>query len=43
MGLELVRSIAEAHGESIEATPARPGPGTIFTLRFPVPEQPALD
>ena len=39
----LVRSIVEAHGGRIEAAAARPGPGTVFTLRFPVPEQPLLD
>ncbi|ROQ89443.1 two-component system sensor histidine kinase KdpD [Delftia acidovorans] len=43
LGLALVRSIVEAHGGRIEAAAARPDPGTIFTLRFPVPEQPALD
>jgi two-component system sensor histidine kinase KdpD len=43
LGLALVRSIVEAHGGHIEAAAARPGPGTAFTLRFPVPEQPVLD
>ena len=43
LGLALVRSIVHAHGGRIEAAAAQPGPGTVFTLYFPVPEQPALD
>jgi two-component system sensor histidine kinase KdpD len=43
LGLTLAQRIVEAHGGRLELAAASPGPGTIFTIRLPVPEQPELD
>jgi amidase len=39
----LAQRIVQAHGGSLQAAPAQPGPGTVFSVRLPVPEQPTLD
>ena len=43
LGLALAQRIVQAHGGSLQAAPAQPGPGTVFSARLPVPEQPTLD
>ncbi|GAB1387001.1 DUF4118 domain-containing protein [Melaminivora sp.] len=43
LGLALAQRIAQAHGGSLQAAPASSPPGTAFTLRLPLAEQPALD
>lgn len=43
LGLALAQRIVQAHGGSLQAAPAQPGPGTVFSVRLPVPEQPTLD
>jgi len=43
LGLALAQRIVQAHGGSLQAAPALPGPGTVFSVRLPVPEQPTLD
>ncbi|QXZ10730.1 sensor histidine kinase KdpD [Comamonas sp. Y33R10-2] len=43
LGLALAQRIVEAHNGSLRATAAQPGPGTLFTIHLPVPEQPTLD
>ena len=43
LGLALARRIVQAHGGELEVAPAQPGPGTVFTIRLPVEQQPELD
>ena len=43
LGLALAQRIVHAHGGTLLAESAQPGPGTVFSMRVPVPEQPAVD
>ncbi|WP_370680914.1 DUF4118 domain-containing protein [Comamonas sp. GB3 AK4-5] len=43
LGLALGRRIVQAHGGSLTAYAAQPGPGAVFVIALPVLEQPALD
>ena len=43
LGLALAQRIVQAHGGSLQAEAAVPGPGSVFSVRLPVPEQPAMD
>ena len=43
LGLALAQRIVQAHGGTLFAESAQPGPGTVFSMRLPVPEQPAVD
>lgn len=38
VGLELVRTIVELHGGTVQAQSAGPGKGSEFTVRFPLPK-----
>ena len=38
VGLELVRTIVELHGGTVQAQSAGPGKGAEFTVRFPLPK-----
>ena len=42
LGLALAQRIAQAHGGSLRVAAAQPGPGTVFSLHLPVPDQPAM-
>ncbi|MEG2046657.1 MAG: sensor histidine kinase KdpD [Comamonas sp.] len=43
LGLALAQRIVQAHGGLLQAEPAQPGLGTVFSVRLPVPVQPAVD
>ncbi|MEG0675850.1 MAG: sensor histidine kinase KdpD [Comamonas sp.] len=43
LGLTLAQRIVKVHGGSLQAETLEPGPGTVFTIRMPVPDQPAID
>ncbi|MPN13801.1 Sensor protein KdpD [bioreactor metagenome] len=43
LGLALAQRIVQAHGGRLRVAAADPGPGTIFSVHLPVPEQPAMD
>jgi two-component system, OmpR family, sensor histidine kinase KdpD len=43
LGLALAQRIVQAHGGSLHAAAAEPGPGAVFSLALPVLPQPALD
>lgn len=43
LGLALAQRIVQAHGGRLRVAQAEPGPGTIFSVHLPVPEQPAMD
>ena len=43
LGLALAQRIVQAHGGRLRVAAAEPGPGTIFSVHLPVPEQPAMD
>ncbi|TDS76666.1 sensor histidine kinase KdpD [Comamonas sp. JUb58] len=43
LGLALAQRIVQAHGGSLHAAAAEPGPGAVFSLVLPVLPQPALD
>ena len=43
LGLALAQRIVQAHGGRLRVATADPGPGTIFSVHLPVPEQPAMD
>ncbi|MEG1456555.1 MAG: ATP-binding protein, partial [Comamonas sp.] len=43
LGLTLAQRIVKVHGGSLQAETLEPGPGTVFTIRLPVPDQPAID
>ncbi|WP_347659329.1 ATP-binding protein, partial [Comamonas thiooxydans] len=43
LGLALAQRIVQAHGGRLRVAQADPGPGTIFSVHLPVPEQPAMD
>jgi len=43
LGLALALRIVQAHGGRLEVAAAEPGPGAVFRVRLPVPEQPSLD
>jgi two-component system sensor histidine kinase KdpD len=41
--LALARRIVQAHGGSLTAHAAQPGPGAVLEMALPVLDQPALD
>jgi len=43
LGLALAQRIVQAHGGRLQVAQAEPGPGTVFSISLPVPEQPAMD
>ncbi|GEQ74534.1 two-component sensor histidine kinase [Comamonas testosteroni] len=43
LGLALAQRIVQAHGGRLQVAQAEPGPGSIFSVHLPVPEQPAMD
>lgn len=43
LGLALALRIVQAHGGRLEVEAAEPGPGAVFRVRLPVPEQPSMD
>ena len=43
LGLALAQRILQAHGGRLQVAQAEPGPGTVFSISLPVPEQPAMD
>ncbi|MDR2327650.1 MAG: sensor histidine kinase KdpD [Acidovorax sp.] len=43
LGLALARRIVQAHGGSLTAHAAQPGPGAVLEMALPVLDQPALD
>lgn len=43
LGLALALRIVQAHGGRLEVAAAEPGPGAVFRVRLPVPEQPSMD
>lgn len=43
LGLTLAQRIVKVHGGSLQAEGLEPGPGTVFTIRLPVPVQPVMD
>ncbi len=43
LGLTLARRIVQAHGGELDAEPAQPGPGTVFTISLPLEAPPAMD
>ena len=43
LGLALAQRIVQAHGGRLRVEAAQPGPGTVFSVHLPVPEQPAME
>ncbi|WP_407715003.1 DUF4118 domain-containing protein [Comamonas testosteroni] len=43
LGLALAQRIVQAHGGRLQVAQTEPGPGTVFSISLPVPEQPAMD
>ena len=43
LGLALAQRIVQAHGGRLQVAAAEPGPGTVFSILLPVPEQPSMD